>query len=528
LKRLALSTLLLSLIVAGCSKGGFSERQAAGKVNTLRYSIATAPTTFDPGMVQDVDTTDLIINLYDGLVAYGEKNTIEPRIAESYSSPDGGKTWIFKIRKGVKFHNGREVTADDISWTLDRNCSKEIASPTSRDYLSDIQGVEDRFSGKSNHIAGVTVTDKYTLKIQLDQPRAYFIGKLTYPCAFPLCKEAVGSGVIDKTSQIVGTGPFKLESYLPEQQISMTANKDYYLGIPKVEKIERPIIKDAATRLNKFKAGELDILGIDRKDVPGVQQDENLKKLIVPLPRPAVFYIGLNQHQYAPLKNVHVRRAIAMAIDRVRIAKVLLNGMPEANGLVAPGVMGYREGYKGLDFNPAAAKAELAAAGYPDAKGLPPVELVYREQAGDSQVVCEAVQQSLKQNLGLTVNVRTLEWGSLLHARNENKLEMYFLSWYADYLDPQNFLSFLFMSDAKLNHDAYANAKFDSLCKEADSIIDEKKRLDLYHQAEDIAIQDAARVPIYFQVDNILVNSRVKGFRTNLFGQMPNLTVSVQ
>jgi ABC-type transport system substrate-binding protein len=84
------------------------------------------------------------------------------------------------------------------------------------------------------------------------------------------------------------------------------------------------------------------------------------------------------------------------------------------------------------------------------------------------------------------------------------------------------------MSDAKLNHDAYANAKFDSLCKEADSIIDEKKRLDLYHQAEDIAIQDAARVPIYFQVDNILVNSRVKGFRTNLFGQMPNLTVSVQ
>ena len=116
----------------------------------------------------------------------------------------------------------------------------------------------------------------------------------------------------------------------------------------------------------------------------------------------------------------------------------------------------------------------------------------------------------------------------MLHARNENKLEIYFLSWYADYLDPQNFLSFLFMSDAKLNHDAYASSKFDALCKEADSITDEAKRIALYQQAEDIAIQDGARIPIYYQVDNILVNSRVTGFRTNLFGQMPNLTVSVQ
>lgn len=527
MKRVAYLFPTLCLIVAGCGKGGFSERQAAGKVGAFRYAINNAPTTFDPGMVQDIDTNDLIVNLYDGLVAYGDKNTIEPRIAESYASSDGGKTWTFKIRKGVKFHNGREVTADDVSWTLDRNCSKELASPTSRDYLSDIVGIEDRFSGKTNHIAGVHVLDPYTLKIELDQPRAYFIGKMTYPCAFPLCKEAVGKGVIDKPDQIVGTGPFKLDSYLPDQQINLVANKAYYLGVPKVGRIERPIIKDAATRLNKFKAGDLDVLSLDRKDIPGVQQDPALKKLLIPQPRPAVYYIGLNEIQCASLRDRKVRRAIAMAIDRTRIARDLLGGMPEAHGLVSPGVTGFRDDYKGLPFDPAAAKAELASAGFPDGKGFPPIELAYRAQAGDSQIVSEAVQEQLKQNLGIAVNVRPMEWGALLQTRNHNKLDMYYLSWYADYLDPQNFLSFLFMSNAKLNHDGYKNLQFDAICRQADSITDESKRMALYNQAEDIAIQDAARVPIYFQVDAVLVNTRVKGLRSNLFGQLPNTTVTV-
>ncbi|MDR3691979.1 MAG: peptide ABC transporter substrate-binding protein [Fimbriimonas sp.] len=528
MKRFALLLPLLGMIVAGCGKGGFSERQAAGKADTFRYAINNTPTTFDPGMVQDVDTSDLIVNIYDGLVAYGEKNTIEPRIAESYSSPDGGKTWIFKIRKGVKFHNGREVTAEDVSWTLDRNCSKEIASPTARDYLSDIVGVEDRFSGKSNHIAGVQVVDSSTLKIELDQPRAYFIGKLTYPCAFPLCKEAVGSGAIDKPDQIVGTGPFKIESYQPDQQINLVAFKDYYLGAPKVNRIERPVIKDPATRLNKFRSGELDVLNLDRKDIPGVQRDPSLSKLMRPIPRPAVYYLGFNEIQCAVLKNAKVRRAIAMAIDRTRIARDLLGGMPEAHGLVAPGVMSYRDDYKGLPFDPAKAKAELSAAGYPDGKGFPSIEMTYRAQAGDAQIVCEAAQQQLKQNLGIAVTVRPMEWGALLQSRNENKLDLYYLSWYADYLDPQNFLSFLFMSDAKLNHDGYKNASFDALCRKADAITDEAQRIQLYNQAEDILIQDGARVPLYYQVDEELVSDRVSGLKSNLFGQLPNTSVTVK
>jgi ABC-type transport system substrate-binding protein len=528
LKRLILPLAILLLVVAGCEKGGFSKRTVAGEAGAFRYAINNAPTTFDPGKIQDVDTMDLIQNVFEGLVAYGENNTIEPRIAESYSTPDNGKTWIFKIRHGVRFHNGRGVTADDFVWSLDRNCSKELASPTARDYLSDITGVEDRLSGKSEHISGVTAVDPFTLKIELDQPRPYFLGKLTYPCAFALCREAVGKGAIDSTAQAIGSGPFKFESYVPQQQVNLVAFKDYYAGAPSVGRVERPIIKDPATRLNKFRVGDLDMLTLDRGAIEGVQQDPRLKAELQFQMRPAVFYIGLNQLQFPPLQNPKVRRALAMAIDKTRLTHDLLNGMPEAHGLVSPGVIGYREKYKGLPYNPVGARAELASAGYPGGAGFPPIELAYREGAGDAQLCCEAVQQSLKQNLGITVTVRTMEWGAMLQARNENKLQLYFLSWYADYLDPQNFLSFLFCSDAKLNHDGYKNAEFDELCKQADSIVDEPKRIALYNRAEDIAVLDGARIPLYYQKDAILVGPRVTGIRSNLFGQLPNTKVKIK
>ena len=527
LKQLFLLLALCSIFLVGCSNEGFSKRNAAGKVGVFRYAMTVAPTTFDPGKVQDGPTSDLMINIFEGLVAYGEKNTIEPRIAESYSSPDNGKSWIFKIRHGVKFHNGREVTAADFSWTFDRNCSKELGSATSPNYLGDIVGVQDRISGKSDHISGITVVDPYTLKIELDQPRPYFIGKITYPCAFVLCKEAVGNGSIDKPEQAIGSGPFKLESYLSQQQVNLVANKSYYGGTPTVERIERPIVKDAATRLQKFRGGDLDLLTLDRGDVEGVQADPKLKNELQFQMRPTVAYIGLNQQDCPPLKDQRVRRALAMAIDRTHITKVLLGGMPEAHGLVPPGVMSYRENFAGLPFNPAGAKAALAEAGYPDGKGFPPLELAYRVGAGDGQIVCEAVLESLSKNLGITVNVRTMEWGAMLQARNNNKLQLYFLSWIADYLDPENFLSFILASDAKLNHDGYNNPKFDELCQKGDTILDEKQRIPLYNQAEDLAVLDVARIPLYFQRDPILISSRVSGVRSNLFGQLPNTTVKV-
>jgi ABC-type transport system substrate-binding protein len=527
LNRTLLPLLALSLVIAGCGKGNFSKQATKTSSTTFRYAIHTAPTTLDPGRVQDVDTGDLMQNLYEGLVSYGEDNKIQPQLAESWTVEDDGRSYVFKLRPGIKFHNGREVTAEDVKWSLERNTNPKLNSPTSADYLADIVGVKERISGKSETINGVTVVDPRTVKITLDKPRPYFLGKLTYPCAFVLAKEAAPPTEIATVAQSVGTGPFKLEKIVPDQEVTLTANLDYYLGAPAIARIQRPIIKDAATRLNKYKNGELDLVTLERQDVAGVEADPNLKAQLKPIPRPAVYYVAMNQGQYKPFRDVRVRKAFFMAIDRNKIASEVIK-LPVAKGFVPPGVMGYREALAGVPFDPTQAKKLLAEAGYPNGKGLPPLVLTYREGRPDSELLAVSAITDLGQNLGIKVTSRKMEWRSLLEARNAGKLPFFSGSWYADYLDPQNFLSFLMTSDSTMNNDSYRNPEFDRLCAEADTSLDEAKRIALYQQAEDILLQDAARIPVYYGQDMIMVSPRVTGVRTNLFGQMSNAKVAIQ
>lgn len=515
------------LLVAGCSKGGFSNRKSAGSEGMFKYSLGVAPTTLDPALVQDVETPDVLSNVFEGLVAYDENNRIVGRLAESWTGTDGGRTWTFKLRKNAKFHNGRSVTADDVKWSLERACAKDLNSPTAANYLRDIVGVGEMIDGRAGSISGIKVVDSTTVQFTLDKPRAYFLGKLTYPVAYVLPKEVVGPGRLDKYEMAVGTGPFKISRFAVDQELDLTANKDYYLGAPKLEGIVRPIILDPSTRLTKYRAGDIDMLTLQRQDIPGVESDPALKPQLVYQPRPSVYYVGLNQKNYPPFRDVRVRKAFAMAIDRTRICRDLLRGMPEAHGMIAPGVIGYRKEYQGLSYDPEAAKKLLAEAGFPDGKGLPPLQFIYRAQTPDSQTVAQGVEASLRQNLNWPVRLQTLELAAFLDARNKGKLESYFLSWSADYLDPENFLSFLLTSNSPQNHDAYSNPEFDRFCELGDTTVEEAQRIKYYQQAEDVLIGDGARVPIYFGRDAILISPRVHGLRSNLFGNLPHSTVSV-
>jgi len=513
-------------MLAGCGSGKFSAKPGGGRdKTTFRYAMETAPTTLDPAKVQDIATIDLLSNVFEGLVSYNAKNEIVGQIAESWVPSEGGRIWTFTIRKNAKFHNGRQVTADDVKWSFERACGAHFNSPTAANYLQDIVGVKDEMAGKAPGISGIRVIDPSHVEFTLDKSRAYFLGKLTYCCAFILAKEAAGPDQINDIKGAIGTGPFKFDKFAPDQQVELAANKDYYLGAPKVERIVLPIVKESSTRLNLFKQGQLDTLGIDRKDLKVTQADPVLGKQLVFQMRPAVFYVGLSMTNYAPFKDRRVRRAFAMAIDRDRICNKLLEGMPVAHGLTAPGVPGYREDYKGLPYDPEGAKKLLAEAGYPGGKGLPPVQFTFKTTAPDSQHVSEGVESSVRQNIGMTVQLSTMDWTAFLDARNKGKFESYFLSWYADYLDPENFLSLLLTSNSPLNHDGYKNPEFDRLCELGDTTTDEAKRLKYYQDAEDIAIQDAARIPIYYQRDAILISPRVKGLESNLFGNLPRRNV---
>ena len=218
-----------------------------------------------------------------------------------------------------------------------------------------------------------------------------------------------------------------------------------------------------------------------------------------------------------------------MAIDREKIVNETLGGINTvANGVLPPGVMGHRPDAGAFKYDPEKAKQLLAEAGYPGGKGLPPLEMTFREQRPDVQFVSEAVQTQLKHTLGMDVHLKTVEWRTYLEKNDHKKQQLFHMRWMADYLDPQNFLSLLLTTEGNENKMYYGNPKVDKLCATADADSNLDERIKLYQQAEDLILKDAAWVPVYFQRDAELINPRVTGLRESLFGHLPHTTVKLK
>jgi oligopeptide transport system substrate-binding protein len=524
--------LLVSGIVLGaCSKGNFSQDASRDSKDVFRYPIPTNPTTLDPGKVQDGDTIDLLQQTYEGLVGWDQESKVSPRLATKWEVSPDGKTYTFHLRTDAKFFSGRPVTAQDFKWCIERNCDPKLAFTTVADYLSDIVGVMDKHNGKRKDIPGIVVVDDHTLKIKIDKPRPYFLGKLTYPVSFVFDKNALKNPLTEITdpSEMIGTGPFIVSSVHNDQVVILKANPNYYGGSPKIAGIERPIVTDAATRLEMYKSGQVDLVQLQRQDALSLKNDPQYKSQLHFFERPCVWYVGLNTRLTPAFGDRRVRRAIAMAINKDNIIDVVLDKMnPKADGILPPKVFGHRDKVDGIGYDPKAAQLLLAQAGYPGGKGFPQVTMFYRESYPDIRIVANAVGQDLKSNLGIDVAFKSLEWGHYLDLDNKNKLPLFHMRWGADYLDAQNFLSTLLASYGPENHTQYSNPQFDALCSQADSSMDPALRLKLYAQAEDIALQDAAFIPIYFQNDAELISPRVKDIRESVFGHLPHTKLELQ
>ncbi len=529
MKRFAAWVIVLPLFFAfGCGKGNFSQQASAGKENVFRYPIPSNPTTLDPGRVSDGDTIDLLHQVYEGLVDWSEQNTVEPRLAEKWEVLDGGKTYKFTLRSGVKFHNGKLLTSEDVKWSIERNVRQGVSTDTYT-YIRDIVGLQDYRDGKATSVVGVETPDPQTVIIKIIEPRAYFLGKLTFLVSAVMPKgSAPMDAEINKPEQMIGTGPFKVSRYVREQITVLDANKDYYRGAPKIDQIERPVIKDPATRLNKYKSGELDMVALERQDVAALQADPKFKDQVKMYDRPSIYYLGLNQLTVPVFKDRRVRRALAMAVDKEKICSDQLSGLNvAATGIVPPGVPGHRDSAAALPFNVHEAKKLLAEAGFPDGKGFPELELTFREARPDVKLVAEAVASQLHQNLNIKVSLKTMEWKAYLDKYDNKQLTFYHMRWAADYLDPENFLSYMLATYGPENKHGYNNPEFDRLCRAADAGQDDAQRMADYATAEDIALQDAPWIPIYYQRDFELLSPRVKGLRESLFGHLPHTTVSL-
>lgn len=541
-----LLSLWICVLAAGCTTGKHRNNGPAGGPagdaggNVLRYALTTEPTTLDPAKVEDGTTIDLLQQVFEGLVSWNEKNEIAGNLAERWEVSPDGKIYTFYLKSGVKFHNGREVTAEDFKYSLERACNPALASPTAPNYLKDIVGVDEVLSGKARNIRGVRVVDPRTLQIEIDRPRPYWLGNMTYPCSYVVCREEVEKhprGDIDETN-MVGTGPFRLGEFRRGYQVSLVANPDYHGGRPRLDGIVRPIIKEGITRLNKYEAGELDIVDVSPRDLERINNDPKLQVDLKSFPRAAIWYLALNQApEGSPFRDKRVRLAFAHAIDRDEVIRVALKGQADrANGIIPPGVPGHNPDVRPIPYNPQKARELLTQAGYPDGKGFPELTLSFRQDLPQVSQTAEVVAEQLKRNLNIMVQLRPMEWGQFLRERSNKTMPFSHLRWGADYLDPQNFLSTLLHTSVRdaqgreshpENGVGYSNPEFDRLCDAADVESDPEKRMALYRRAEQIAVDDAPWVPLYFQRDLELVRSRVRNLRESLAGHLPHTTTTV-
>jgi len=224
-----------------------------------------------------------------------------------------------------------------------------------------------------------------------------------------------------------------------------------------------------------------------------------------------------------------------MAIDSQKIVDTILSGdtpeskCPVAKSILPPSVLGFRTNAANIPFDVAAAKSLLAAAGFPDGKGMPTLTLYYRDGQTDVERVAGAVATQLHQNLGIQCSLRMIPWTQYLEKHNKHELEFFHMRWSADYLDPQNFLSLLLTTTGSENRIDYSNPQYDALCAKGDTMVgNDAERLKLYAQAEDMVLQDAPFIPIYIEKDAELISPRVHGLRESVFGHLPHTTVSLE
>jgi ABC-type transport system substrate-binding protein len=491
--------------------------------STLHLAQTAEPTTLDPAQVQDGPTIDLLSQVYNGLIQWTKENKLVPALAERWDVSNGGRTYTFHLRKGVKFHNGRPVTARDFVYSLTRSLDSHLPYPQGATYLNDIVGAGEYYARKAASVKGIEAPDDATLRLTIDAPKAYFLAKLTYPTAYAVCKEEIQRthGSVTESSMI-GTGPFKLVEYRHGDRLVLQANPDYYEGAPRVPRMERRILLQDDTRHAKFAAGELDISDVSMAMYRADRRNAKLQPLLHQFERPSVYYLALNQKAFAPFKDRRVRQAFARAVNKSQIISTVHEGVPRlAEGILPYGIPGFDPRFKGLQYDPEAARKLLAEAGYPGGKGFPALTLSYRASVNDIGNTATAVQEDLQKNLGISVRLDETEWGKFLNRRQQGEMPFYFLRWAADYLDPQNFLSTMLHSKAPLNTLGYANPQFDLLCDQADLMQDETKRMATYRQAEAIAVQDAPWIPVYFQKDVELWSPRLQGVEDSLMGHLP-------
>ena len=461
--------------------------------------LGSDPTTLDPHLTGDVASAVYIVEVFGGLVTLDRDLEVAPDLAKDWEISNGGKTYTFHLREDAKFHNGRPVTAEDVKWSIERVADPKTESPLVALFLGDIVGFVDKYEGRTTNVEGVRVIDDRTVSITIDAAKAYFLSKLTYPSAFVLDRNNV-EGNPNWLFQPNGTGPFKLTEYEPGVVLRLTRNEFYHLGPPKLKEVE--FILSGGSSLLMYENDEVHISGFSFLDLEGVLDPSNpLSAEVVQAPPSFdVAYIGMNSNE-PPFDDRKVRQALNYAVDLEALTTTLLQGLRvPARGILPPGFPGYNPNVRGYEYNPEKARQLLSESKYGgNLDEFPRVTFTLPGSFGATvDPATEVLLQMWRETLGIEIELLQTEWAIFLQDLNRRRFQMFGgLAWVADYPDPENFLDVLFHSKSSNNHTYYSNKEVDALLEEARVELDEQTRFEIYHQVENMILEDAPWVPLW-------------------------------
>lgn len=525
------------LAVAVLSACGGENTEGSDKRIIFNYNEMAGITSLDPAAASNFERISAVNQMFNGLVQMDDSLNVRPCIARSWKISEDGLVYTFTLRDDVYFHDhevfpngkGRKVTAADFVYSFTRLQDAKVSSALT--LLTNLSKVE------SNNYTGFLAPSDTIFQVFLQKPFTPFLSILTMKYFSVVPREAVERYRDDFRSNPVGTGPFILRMWDEGNRLVMVRNENYFERdssgnrLPYIDAVSVTFIKDRETAFLEFLKGDVDMIsGIDAINTEQVltktgELNETFAKKfnMQSMPFLKTDYLGflidekLSVAQQSPFLKKEVRQAINYAIDKRKMVRFLRNGLgtPATEGFIPPGLPSYKQGsVKGYEYNPEKAKELLFLAGYPDGKGMPEITLYTTKQYVE---LSEFVQAQLGE-VGIRMTISVDNAPVIAEAIAASKVAFFRKSWFVDYPDAENFLSLFYsgnFSPKGYNYTHYYNPQFDLLYEKAQFEQDNYKRYEYYQKMDQMVMDDAPIVPLYYDQVVRLVNKDVTGLTPN-------------
>jgi peptide/nickel transport system substrate-binding protein len=495
-------SLLLLAALAGCFHSSEPERRPG----SLVLALESNPAQLDPRYASDANSVRVSKLIFSSLIRSDGRSPPRPELAERWETPDD-LTYIFHLRSGVVFHDGRPLTAADVKFTYDCVLDPANASPH-RDTFRPLEAVE--------------VAGRRAVKFHLRTAHAAFL-------------ESADLGIVPdkgastcRDDSLIGAGPFVFQGSSPGERITLKSNPLYWKGGPAVDTVTVRVVPDAVVRVLEFKKGAIDFLqnDIEPELLPWLR--ENTAARIVTIPGTTFQYIGMNL-EHPVLKRREVRQALAYAIDQQRLVRYLMKGLADpATGLLIPSHWAYEPDVARWPYRPEEAKNLLDQAGLrdPDGEGpLPRFKLSYKATTLDrSRRMAEALQEQLRK-VGIELEIRVYEWGTFYSDVKKGNFHLYSLSWIGA-RDPDVYFNLFHSASVPPrgnNRGRYRNPELDRLLEQGRTTLELSERRRIYGRVQKIIAADLPYIPVWWLKNVVVTRPELRGFVSYPDGDLASL-----